>query len=432
MKTAHKRGGRINPKKNIAIIGSGISGLTAAYYLQNRYSIQMYEQGSYIGGHTNTIDVQIGGKNLAVDTGFIVHNDRTYPNFINLMQTLGVDTQPTEMSFSVKDELSGLEYNGGSLNKLFAQRSNLLNPGFYKMIGEILRFNKQARAFLNSDDHTTTLGAYLRENKYHQGFIDKFLIPMGASIWSTAPEDMLGFPARAFINFFQNHGLLDLKNRPQWRTIKGGSREYVKKLIQGFEDRIHLNTGVKRIERQSEKIKLHFEDGSSEEFHEVIIATHSDQALAMLENPNKKEVKLLGAIPYQENTAILHTDASLLPKRKLAWASWNYHLSAHDTPSVALTYNMNILQSLDTREVINVTLNKQDQIDPAKIHKVIRYHHPLFTAEGLAAQKEKHTINGVDRIWYCGAYWGNGFHEDGVVSALDVIQGMDTSIRGTQ
>lgn len=404
--------------------------MTAAYHLQDRFSIQVYEQGSYVGGHTNTIDLQLEHQSLPVDTGFIVHNDRTYPYFIKLMQELQVKTQPTEMSFSVKDEQSGLEYNGASLNKFFAQRRNLLNLKFYKMIKEILRFNKEARLFLDGGDASMTMDAYLRDNHYHKNFINKYLIPMGASIWSTAPQDMLHFPARAFINFFQNHGLLDLKNRPQWRTISGGSREYVKKLIKGFEDRIHINTGVKRIERHAEVIRLHFEDGTSRPFDEVIIATHSDQALDMLEHPSKNETRLLKAIPYQENIAILHTDASLLPKRKAAWASWNYHLSAHETPSVALTYNMNILQALDTREVVNVTLNRQEQIDPAKIHKVIRYHHPLFTAEGLAAQKEKHTINGVDRIWYCGAYWGNGFHEDGVVSALDVIHGMENRARG--
>ena len=404
--------------------------MTAAYHLQDRFSIQVYEQGSYVGGHTNTIDLQLEHQSLPVDTGFIVHNDRTYPYFIKLMQELQVKTQPTEMSFSVKDEQSGLEYNGASLNKFFAQRRNLLNLKFYKMITEILRFNKEARLFLDGGDASMTMDAYLRDNHYHKNFINKYLIPMGASIWSTAPQDMLHFPARAFINFFQNHGLLDLKNRPQWRTISGGSREYVKKLIKGFEDRIHLNTGVNRIERHAEVITLHFEDGTSRPFDEVIIATHSDQALDMLEHPSKNETRLLKAIPYQENIAILHTDASLLPKRKAAWASWNYHLSAQETPSVSLTYNMNILQALDTREVVNVTLNRQEQIDPAKIHRTIRYHHPLFTAEGLAAQQEKHSINGVDRIWYCGAYWGNGFHEDGVVSALDVIHSMENRARG--
>ncbi|NQV29928.1 MAG: FAD-dependent oxidoreductase [Candidatus Marinimicrobia bacterium] len=408
----------------IAIIGSGISGLTAAYYLKDIHDIHVFEKGSYIGGHTNTIDLSLPDGDISVDTGFIVHNDRTYPNFIKLIEHLEVPTQNTEMSFSVKDETTGMEYNGGSLNKIFAQRSNLFRPSFHRMLFEILRFNRTAKSFLDQTDHELDLGGFLEKFAFNQLFIEKYLVPMGASIWSTVPGDMLKFPAYGFIRFFHHHGLLDLKDRPQWRTVTGGSREYVKKLTADFNDRIHLNQGVQEIERQVNEVKLSFDDGSWKSFDEVIIACHSDEALRLLKHPSMAEIEILGAIPYQENIAILHTDASVLPKRRLAWASWNYHLTSDNKALAALTYHMNILQNLSTREKVNVTLNRRDLIDASKIHKIITYHHPMFTREGLKAQLQKKRISGVNHTWYCGAYWHQGFHEDGVVSAFDVIKGL--------
>ncbi len=382
----------------------------------------MFEADTYVGGHSHTVDLEVPEGTLSVDTGFIVHNDRTYPNFVKIMDQLSVATQDTEMSFSVKDERTGLEYNGGSLNKLFAQRRNLFRPAFIQMIREILRFNSTAKQFLNSKDQTTSLDDFLKQHHFKQIFIDKYLVPMGASIWSTVPADMLLFPAHAFIRFFLNHGLLDLQNRPQWKTIQGGSKAYVKKMTEGFRDNIHLHRGVHSIKRSKAGIQLQFKDGSMQAFDEVIIATHSDQALTMLAEPSPDEQRLLSAIPYQENMAILHTDPDVLPKRKRAWASWNYHLTREEQPLVALTYNMNILQQLETREVVNVTLNRLDAIDPDQVKRIISYHHPLFTREGLAAQQQKSLISGKNHTWYVGAYWGNGFHEDGVVSALDVVQ----------
>ena len=406
----------------LAIIGSGISGLTAAFYLHKIHDISVFEKGDYVGGHTNTINMSLSDGMYPVDTGFIVHNDRTYPNFIKLLKHLDVQTQDTEMSFSVKDEVSGLEYNGGNLNKIFAQRSNLLRPRFYLLLREILRFNATAKDFLLENDSSLSLGDFLKRYQFSEMFMDKYLVPMGASIWSTVPSDMLKYPADAFLSFFLNHGLLDLQNRPQWRTIQGGSREYVKKITSGFQDRIHLNQNIQAVDRLNSGTYVHFDNGEKERFDGVILATHSDQALQILNKPSPEERRILSAIPYQKNVAILHTDAQVLPKRRLAWASWNYHLTESSTAVAALTYNMNILQDLKTKEVVNVTLNHKAAIDPNKIHAEIIYHHPLFTQAGISAQKEKHLISGVNNTWFCGAFWRHGFHEDGVVSALDVVK----------
>ncbi len=415
-------------KKNIAIIGTGISGLTAAYMLHRTHEITVFEANGYIGGHTNTIEVEENGSIIPVDTGFIVHNEKTYPNFIRLMNELGVKVQPTEMSFSVKDEVHGLEYNGGSLNKMFAQRRNLIRPSFYRMIKDIMRFNREARDLLESGKDSITLGDYLKDGGYSREFIEQYLIPMGAAIWSTVPEDMLLFPALNYIRFFMNHGLLDLKDRPQWKTIVGGSKQYVDKMTAGFLDRIYLNSPVVSVRRLPSHVEITVEGKRPQHFDEVIIAAHSNQALKMLVDPSPIETKLLGAIPYQENIAVLHTDTTLLPTRKLAWASWNYHIAREQSGRVALTYNMNILQRLNTNKVYNVTLNRYDEINPDNIIRVIRYEHPLFTSEGIAAQQQKHLVNGVNRTWFCGAYWGNGFHEDGVVSALDVVESLKESL----
>ncbi len=411
-------------RKRIAIVGTGISGLTAAWKLHEQHDITVYEAGDYIGGHTNTIDVELDGEHQAIDTGFIVHNDRTYPNFIKMMDELGVETQYTEMSFSVKDEKTGLEYNGGGLNKLFAQRRNLFRPSFHTMIRDILRFNKEARALLEEENDGLTLGEYLKAEGYSRQFVEQYITPMGSAIWSTQPDRMLEFPARTFVLFFRNHGLLDLKDRPRWKTIVGGSREYVKKMTAAFRDTILLNTPVDSIRRMNGQVYVKAHGREIETFDEIIIAAHSNQALAMLADPSEDEKRLLRAIPFQENIAVLHTDTSVLPKRKLAWASWNYHITEAQENCVALTYNMNILQRLQSKYVFNVTLNRQDVINPDKVIKAIRYEHPLFTPEGMAAQANKHLISGVNHTWYAGAYWRYGFHEDGVVSALDVVDGL--------
>lgn len=405
----------------IAIIGSGIAGNTIAYHLHKAHDITVFEAGSHIGGHTHTHDIVVGGKQHAVDTGFIVFNDRTYPNFIALLNELGVEWQPSHMSFSVHCEKSGFEYNGTTLNSLFAQRRNFLRPSFYRMIGEILRFNKTAPELLE-DGPEIRLGDYLTQQGYSRNFIDYYIVPMGSAIWSAEARQMLEFPARFFVRFFHHHGMLSVNNRPQWRVIKGGSARYVDALTASFRDRIRLNTPVEQVRRLKRSVRVKPSNGPEETFDWVVFACHSDQALAMLSDPSAAEKDILGAIPYQENTVFLHTDSIMMPKRKLAWAAWNYHVTAAPAERVAVTYNMNILQGLDAPEPVLVTLNHTRNINPAKVIKRLTYHHPVYTTEGAKAQARHAEISGVNRTLYCGAYWRNGFHEDGVVSALAALE----------
>ena len=406
----------------IAIIGSGISGLTTAYLLSRNHDIIMFEKNDYIGGHTHTHEINHEGKSLSVDSGFIVYNERTYPNFIKLLDQLGVERQLTRMGFSVKSEKDDLEYAGHSLNGLFAQRSNIFRPSFIRMLGSMNRFNQESRKDLPSIDPKMTLGDYLLKNSYSTEFIQHFIIPIGAAIWSTVPTDMMNIPAVFFIRFFENHGLLQIINRPNWWVIKGGSKRYVDKIIAKFKDKIRLSTPVKNVKRDEDLVKISSGlDGENEEdFDAVVFATHSDQSLALLEQPTKDEVEILGSIIYQNNDAVLHFDDTILPKRKTAWSSWNYLLDQDQSKPVALTYNMNILQGIVSSKTFCVTLNTQELIDPEKVIKYLNYEHPLFTLSSLKAQEQKSKISGKNNTYYCGAYWHNGFHEDGVVSALDV------------
>jgi len=406
----------------IAIIGSGIAGNVAAYYLHKDHDITLFEANDYVGGHTHTHSIEWQGRHYSIDTGFIVFNYRTYPNFTRLLNELMVPVQPSNMSFSVKCETTGLEYNGNNLNSLFAQRSNLLRPSFHRMLRDILRFNRHAPSLLQNGDDSLSLGAYLQQEAYSQEFIQNYIIPMGAAIWSTDPQSMQDFPAHNFVRFFHNHGLLSVNDRPTWYVIKGGSNQYVKKLIQPFRDRIRLDTPIDCIQRFSTHVEITPHSQPTERFDAVFIASHSDQALAMLNDATPLEQEILGAIPYQQNTAILHTDQSVLPKRRLAWAAWNYHLLPQNPSRVALTYNMNILQGLDAPEQFCVTLNNDAAIDESHIIKRMRYHHPVFTPAGMAAQQRQQEINGPNRTYFCGAYWRYGFHEDGVVSALNAIK----------
>jgi len=405
----------------IAIIGSGIAGNVAAYHLNKEHDITLFEQNSHIGGHTHTHSIDDASGNLNIDTGFIVLNDRTYPNFIKLLQELDVDIQKTEMSFSVKCENTGLEYNGNNLDTLFAQRSNLFRPVFYRMISDILRFNREATEAINNTNNDHSLGEFLDNGNYSEIFINKYIVPMGAAIWSTRPEDMFSFPANFFFRFFLNHGLLSVNNRPQWYVIKGGSNSYVKNLVKGFKDKIRTDCPVENIVRYDDHVEIHSRSHGIERFDYVFIASHSDQALNMLQHPSTYERETLSAIEYQKNEAVLHTDKSLLPIRNKAWASWNYHLPEDTRSDVALTYNMNILQGLKTDTTYCVTLNYSDKIDTDKILKTIEYHHPIFTPKSIVAQDNHRLINGTSRTYYCGAYWRNGFHEDGVVSALNAL-----------
>jgi len=405
----------------VAIIGAGIAGNVVAYRLYREHELTVFEAGEHVGGHTHTHAVGQRGRQYQVDTGFIVFNDRTYPNFIRLLDVLGVESQESRMSFSVRDEASGLEYNGTSLDTLFAQRRNLVSPGFLGMVRDILRFNREAPRLLEAADDGLGLGDYLQAQGYGRRFIEHYVVPMGAAIWSTDPALMLRFPARFFVRFLHNHGMLSVNDRPAWRTIRGGSARYVDRLTAPFRDRIRLRTPVESIRRLPGMVMVKPQGGAAERFDAVFFACHSDQALRLLADPSREERDVLGAIPYQENEAVLHTDARLMPRRRLAWAAWNYHLPARPRARVALTYNMNILQSLDAPEPFLVTLNRSEDIDPAKVIKRITYHHPLYTPAGVAAQARQGEINGAMRTYYCGAYWRNGFHEDGVVSALDAV-----------
>jgi uncharacterized protein len=406
----------------IAIIGTGISGMLTAYLLNADHDITVFEANGYVGGHTNTMPVQLRGETYAVDTGFMVFNHRTYPNFTRLLAHLGVASQPSTMSFSVKCEQSGLEYNGTSLNTLFAQRRNLLRPTFYRMLRDILRFHREAVAALAHGDQQVTLGEYLVAGRYSREFIEHYIVPMGAAIWSADPAYLWRFPARFFIQFFHNHGMLSVNRRPQWRTISRGAQQYIEPLTRPYRNRIRLRCPVHSVRRHPDRVEVKSHSGETVSFDQVVVATHSDQALALLADPSVNEHEILDALPYQENEAVLHTDASLLPQNRRAWASWNSHLLPEKYGRVTITYNLNILQNLRASLPLCVTLNRADAIDPAQIIRRITYHHPVYTLAGVAAQQRYMEINGVNRTYFCGAYWGYGFHEDGVNSALAVCR----------
>jgi hypothetical protein len=416
----------------IAVIGTGVAGNVIAHHLQHQHDVHVFEAGSHIGGHAHTHDIELGGRYWSIDTGFIVYNELTYPHFTAMLKSLGVATQPSHMSFSVRCDRTGLEYNGNTLNSLFAQRSNLVRPAFWRMVTGILRFNREAPVLLADDgDSQITLGRYLSQHRYSREFIDWYIVPMGAAIWSTDPVRMLDFPARSFVRFFHNHGMLSVNERPQWRTVSGGSREYVRQLTRGFTDRIRLNCPVQRIQRNDDHVRIDSAACSGERFDQVFIACHSDQALELLADPSALEVETLGAIPYQASDLLLHTDTRMLPRRPLARAAWNYHL-ANESPSGApgtaakLTYDMNVLQGLQGPERFCVSLNRSDDIDPAKVLRHLRYEHPLYTPAGLAAQGRHAEVNGVQRTYFCGAYWRYGFHEDGIASALAALDHFET------
>ena len=406
----------------VAIVGSGISGLVVAHLLHPHCEITLFEADDRIGGHTHTHSLEQQGLSYAVDSGFIVYNERTYPNFIRLLEQLGVETQPSDMSFSVQSAASGLEYNGTSLNRLFAQRRNLLRPSFHRMLRDILRFYREAGELLEGGDHTTTLGEYLEQNRYGDEFVNDHIIPMGAAIWSADPARMHEFPAQNFVRFFHNHGFLQRKDRPRWRVVRGGSQRYVDALTRPFAERIMLSTPVESITRRQDGVEIRCKERDPQCFDEVVIATHSDQALQMLADPSPAEREILGAIGYQRNDTTLHSDARLLPRQRRAWASWNYYLPSGPSPLPTVTYNMNILQTLRSPKPFCVTLNRDSEIDSEQIFDRMVYHHPIFNRAALEAQNRRDEISGINRTHYCGAYWGYGFHEDGVVSGLAVAR----------
>ena len=402
----------------IAIIGGGISGLVSAYLLNEDHDIVLFEANDYIGGHTHTVDVTLGTSRYAVDTGFIVFNEVTYPNFLKLLARLGVEYQPSTMTFSVKSERDGIEYSAHNLNSIFAQRKNLLDPSFYRMIWDIFRFRREFGRLLEEERREEGLVPFLRSQGYSRRFIDYFIVPLGSSLWSTDPKCIDDFPLATFVRFFENHGFLQIKNPFEWRVIKGGSARYVEKLIAPFSGKIRLGSPVRAVIRHRDRVEVRLDGGIVEPFDHVVLAVHSDQALAMLGDPAPAEREILGAIPYQENLTMLHTDVRILPDRRRIWSSWNYCIPKQELKRAVITYDMNILQSLQAPEEFCVTLNRPEAIARDRVIGTYNYHHPVYTTAAPAAQKRHGEISGANRTHYAGAYWGYGFHEDGVNGAL--------------
>ncbi len=420
----------------IAIVGTGISGMVAGWLLHRDHDLTIYESEPRIGGHTHTHAIERAGRIWPVDTGFIVCNDWTYPNFLALMRTLGVELQPTTMSFSMRDEASGIEYGGTSIDSLFCQRRNFLRFSFLRMVREILRFNRDAGELLNGAERPgepeLTLGEYLTQRGYHREFIEHYLIPMGGAIWSSSRAVMLRFPARFFVRFFHNHGMMSVDDRPTWRVVMGGSKAYTAVLTRPFRDRIRTGQPVTGVSRAADAAWIRTAAGE-EPYDAVVMACHADTALRLLAQPSPAEREILGCFPYQENLAVLHEDISFMPRSRRAWSAWNYHVPANPGERVAVTYDMNALQGFtDAPTRFLVTLNPHRPVAGTPLRSLV-YHHPLFTPESPAAQRRHGEINGVDRIHYAGAYWGWGFHEDGVRSALAAVRPLtNASIPGVE
>jgi predicted NAD/FAD-binding protein len=426
----------------IAIVGSGISGLTAAHYLHRQHDVTLFEANDYLGGHTNTVEFELAGREYAIDTGFIVFNDRTYPNFCNLLDELGVSSKPTSMTFSVSCEASGLEYRGADLNGLFAQRANSFSPKFLGLLWELLRFNRQAEQLLAAAPDSMTVGEFFARHRFGRMFVEKYFLPMASAIWSCPHSTVEGFPIRFIADFYRNHGLLSTRDRPQWRVINGGSQRYVEVLARPLADSVRMNSPVTRVERTAQGVQIRTRRGGEPEcFDHLILACHSDQALAILgESATQAEREVLSGFPYEKNLAVLHTDTRLLPRNRRAWACWNYHSPSEGSASeqaakATVTYNMNLLQGVVSPETFCVSLNCGDRIDPSRVIRSIIYHHPVFTAKRRENQRRHGELIGPNRTSYCGAYWGNGFHEDGVNSALAVCRYLDRkscSVASTQ
>lgn len=419
----------------IAIVGAGVSGLCAAYWLRERHRVTLLEANDYLGGHTHTVDVELDGQRHAIDTGFIVFNDRTYPTFSSLLKELGIASRPTEMSFSVRCERTGLEYNGSSLSGLFDQRANLLRPRYWRMLFDIARFNRDGTRLAlarhrQSNADSETVGAFLRRRGYGLEFAQHYLLPMGSAIWSCPTDCFADFPIQMIVEFFHNHGLLSLRDRPTWRVVAGGAKQYVAALAARIQlhGRILLSTPIARITRHPDGVEVAPREGSAEWFDHVILACHANQALRLLSDPSTAEQQILSAFPYERNLAVLHTDTSLLPSRRRAWASWNYRIVSNPSARATVTYCMNILQGLRSEQVLCVTLNHEERIDPSKILGRFVYEHPVFSARRASARTSHEELISTRRTSYCGAYWGNGFHEDGVVSAAAVCRALEQNL----
>ncbi|MDA8561649.1 FAD-dependent oxidoreductase [Gammaproteobacteria bacterium] len=407
----------------IAIVGSGISGLTAAFLLNKKHDVYVFEKENWIGGHTHTLDVIENNRNLAIDTGFIVFNDKTYPYFNKLLNKLGVEKQKTTMSFSVANQYRGIEYNGTDLKGIFAQRQNILNINFIKMLVSILKLNKIAKG-ITKLDYNLSLADFISEYKINHYTVENYLLPMCCAIWSCEQEQMLDTPARFLFNFLNNHGMLNINDRPQWYTVKNGSKQYVNALVGSESIKFYKDSPVQKVIRTESSVKINTSN-ESHVFDKVIMATHANDTLTLIENPNSEEANILSCFPYQDNHVALHTDTSVLPKNRRAWAGWNYRVDEGNKQSCRLSYNMNILQNIQSKTTYCVSVNQSDLIDKNKLIAEFTYAHPVYTQSGLKAQKQQLAISGVNNIFYCGAYWRYGFHEDGVRSALHISEMLD-------
>lgn len=415
----------MSERKNIAVIGAGVAGISAAYALNKKHRVTLFEAADYLGGHTNTIVLDRGSdQGVAIDTGFIVFNDRNYPTFIRFLKSLGLAGQPSDMSFGFHHAEGSFCYSSYVPNGLFANRFNIVNPFFLKMIADIIRFNREAKEDLAKKRmESLSLGEYLKKGKYSNRFKNDYLIPMGAAIWSTPPGKMLEFPAQTFMQFFLNHGLLDLKGRPHWMTVPGGSFQYVKKFLEQFRGNVRVNTPVQAVKRTAAGVSVKLVDEAEEFFDKAVIAVHADQAYKMLAEPTNLERELLGVWEYTRNKTVLHTDASVMPSNKRAWASWNYSVEKQTTrnQSVSLTYWMNLLQTLETKEQYFVTLNRETPIAPQKIIREFMYTHPSYTQSSIRAQARLQELNQSGPVYFCGSYFGYGFHEDAIKSSKEVV-----------
>lgn len=407
----------------IAIVGSGIAGLASAWLLSQQHEVVLFEANDYLGGHTHTHDIELQGRRWAVDSGFIVHNPAHYPLLSALFAELGVASQPTTMSFSVRDEASGLEYNATDLDSLFCQRRNLLSPRFWGMLRDLMRFYRGAPALLDQPGEGPTLGDYLDAGDYGAMFRDLHLVPMASALWSSPSSRILSFPAKYLLQFMANHQMLQVEGRPQWRVVRGGSNTYVKALRARWRVQERVSTPVRMLLRDADGVTV-FTDAGAERFDQLVLACHSDQALRLLSDAVDQERSILGAMPYQANETVLHTDAALLPRRRKAWAAWNAYVPRAADDVCTVSYCMNLLQGLDAPEPFVVTLNRTEAIDPAKILRRMQYHHPIYSHASVAAQARKAEIQGRRRTWFAGAYWGWGFHEDGMRSAVEVARGL--------
>ena len=417
-------------RQRVAVIGSGISGMAVAYFLSRKYDVHLFEKENRLGGHTDThlIEDPATGRTIPVDTGFIVHNDRTYPNLVRLFAELGVEAQPSDMSFGVSCRKTGFEYSSRGLSGFFAQRRNFFRPAHYLFFRELLRFNREATKLLQDPANLNlTLGEYLEREGFSRDFTDKYLYPMSAAVWSTSLERMRDFPAFTLIRFFDNHGFLGINTHPTWKTLRGGSHTYIAPLTHPYAQNVHTRAHINSVQRDAQRVKLHFRNRSSQVFDQVVFATHGDQVLPLLDNPTQRECEILGKFRTSTSQTWLHTDTRLLPRRHEAWASWNYHVSIEGLENlasrgVAVTYDMNRLQAIDSSTRLCVTLNAVDGIDARKVLRRMEYSHPLYTLDSVRAQARWAEISGQNRTHYCGAHWFYGFHEDGLNSALRVAR----------